>query len=301
MYNIHTKEDHHRHLQAGRQIRRGGAEAAQSLHARLAGQQRDQHGPGSDRPDLDPAQAARLATCRSISFAATAPPQTNESLRRKGGGQAKRSQHILGKAADISFPDVPVKSSAQFRARAGTWRRRLLPDLGHSLRPCRYRQCAHVAAHSAARARGALPQRQHQISADRRQADHPGRLQARLGQGHGQQDHGRFGDAGRQGQVADAPDTDVVRRGRERRRGRSRRAAAGARFGMPRPRSPTILTSRARLLPERLFTYASAGGMSLPLPLAHRPPQADSCARCPPIRTPRSLARPRPTTTIPTS
>lgn len=35
--------------------------------------------------------------------------QTNESMRKKGGGQAKRSQHILGKAADISFPDVPVK------------------------------------------------------------------------------------------------------------------------------------------------------------------------------------------------
>ena len=35
--------------------------------------------------------------------------ETNASLRRKGGGQAKRSQHILGKAADITFPDVPVK------------------------------------------------------------------------------------------------------------------------------------------------------------------------------------------------
>jgi uncharacterized protein YcbK (DUF882 family) len=34
---------------------------------------------------------------------------TNETLRRHGGGQAKRSQHILGKAADITFPDVPVK------------------------------------------------------------------------------------------------------------------------------------------------------------------------------------------------
>ena len=34
---------------------------------------------------------------------------TNENLRRHGGGQAKRSQHILGKAADITFPDVPVK------------------------------------------------------------------------------------------------------------------------------------------------------------------------------------------------
>jgi len=35
---------------------------------------------------------------------------TNESLRKRGGGQAKKSQHILGKAADIAFPDVSVKT-----------------------------------------------------------------------------------------------------------------------------------------------------------------------------------------------
>jgi uncharacterized protein YcbK (DUF882 family) len=36
--------------------------------------------------------------------------ETNASLRRKGGGQAKRSQHILGKAVDIAFPDVATKT-----------------------------------------------------------------------------------------------------------------------------------------------------------------------------------------------
>jgi uncharacterized protein YcbK (DUF882 family) len=35
---------------------------------------------------------------------------TNEKLRKAGGGQAKKSQHILGKAADIHFPDVSVKT-----------------------------------------------------------------------------------------------------------------------------------------------------------------------------------------------
>ncbi len=35
---------------------------------------------------------------------------TNASMRRKGGGQAKKSQHIQGKAADIHFPDVAVKT-----------------------------------------------------------------------------------------------------------------------------------------------------------------------------------------------
>lgn len=36
-------------------------------------------------------------------------PTTNEKLRSGGGGQAKNSRHILGKAADIHFPDVPLK------------------------------------------------------------------------------------------------------------------------------------------------------------------------------------------------
>jgi len=35
---------------------------------------------------------------------------TNASLRKKGGGQAKKSQHIQGKAADIHFPDISVKT-----------------------------------------------------------------------------------------------------------------------------------------------------------------------------------------------
>ena len=35
--------------------------------------------------------------------------KTNEKLRRRGGGQARNSQHIHGKAADIHFPDISVK------------------------------------------------------------------------------------------------------------------------------------------------------------------------------------------------
>jgi uncharacterized protein YcbK (DUF882 family) len=36
-------------------------------------------------------------------------PKTNAALRRRGGGQARFSQHMLGKAADIQFPDVPLR------------------------------------------------------------------------------------------------------------------------------------------------------------------------------------------------
>ncbi|MDX2158026.1 MAG: DUF882 domain-containing protein [Hyphomicrobiaceae bacterium] len=34
---------------------------------------------------------------------------TNEMLRKTNGGQASESRHILGKAADVHFPDVPIK------------------------------------------------------------------------------------------------------------------------------------------------------------------------------------------------
>ena len=34
---------------------------------------------------------------------------SNEMLRKTVGGQASESRHILGKAADVHFPDVPIK------------------------------------------------------------------------------------------------------------------------------------------------------------------------------------------------
>ena len=36
-------------------------------------------------------------------------PKTNAMLRRRGGGQARRSQHMLGRAMDVHFPDVPMR------------------------------------------------------------------------------------------------------------------------------------------------------------------------------------------------
>lgn len=47
---------------------------------------------------------------------------TNEMLRRTSGGQAKQSRHITGQAADLMFPDVPLKQlrySALVRERGG--------------------------------------------------------------------------------------------------------------------------------------------------------------------------------------
>jgi uncharacterized protein YcbK (DUF882 family) len=47
---------------------------------------------------------------------------TNEQLRRTVGGQARNSRHITGQAADLTFPDVPLKQlrySALIRERGG--------------------------------------------------------------------------------------------------------------------------------------------------------------------------------------
>jgi uncharacterized protein YcbK (DUF882 family) len=47
---------------------------------------------------------------------------TNDQLRRTVGGQASESRHILGKAADVHFPDVPIKTlrySALVREKGG--------------------------------------------------------------------------------------------------------------------------------------------------------------------------------------
>jgi uncharacterized protein YcbK (DUF882 family) len=47
---------------------------------------------------------------------------TNNMLRRTVGGQASQSRHILGKAADVHFPDIPVKLlrySALIREKGG--------------------------------------------------------------------------------------------------------------------------------------------------------------------------------------
>jgi uncharacterized protein YcbK (DUF882 family) len=49
-------------------------------------------------------------------------PGTNEMLRRTVGGQARNSRHITGQAADLMFPDVPLKQlrySALIRERGG--------------------------------------------------------------------------------------------------------------------------------------------------------------------------------------
>ncbi|MGI9476245.1 MAG: DUF882 domain-containing protein [Hyphomicrobiaceae bacterium] len=49
-------------------------------------------------------------------------PKTNNMLRKTRGGQARRSQHLLGRAVDVRFPDIPVRRlrySALLREQGG--------------------------------------------------------------------------------------------------------------------------------------------------------------------------------------
>lgn len=49
-------------------------------------------------------------------------PKTNNMLRKTRGGQAKKSQHLLGRAMDVHFPDISIKKlrySALIRERGG--------------------------------------------------------------------------------------------------------------------------------------------------------------------------------------
>ena len=49
-------------------------------------------------------------------------PKTNNMLRKTRGGQAKRSQHMTGRAIDVHFPDIPTRQlrySALIRERGG--------------------------------------------------------------------------------------------------------------------------------------------------------------------------------------
>ncbi len=57
-------------------------------------------------------------------------PATNEMLRRTSGGQARHSRHITGQAADLMFPDVPLKQLRYSALIARTRRRRLLSASG---------------------------------------------------------------------------------------------------------------------------------------------------------------------------
>ena len=81
---------------------------------------------------------ARRAPFQVIS--AYRSPRTNAMLRGHGGGVAKGSLHLQGRAIDVRLADVALRVAARRRGRAAARRRRLLPrprlrPRGHGPRP----------------------------------------------------------------------------------------------------------------------------------------------------------------------
>ncbi len=193
---------------------------------------------------------------------------TNESMRKKGGGQARRSQHILGKAADITFPDVPAKvlrNSALIQEHGGvgyyptsgipfvhvdTGRVRMWPRIPR----------LELAALFPSGRTNYLPTDGKPIT----QADY------KLALSKGMVSNTRFAAATpAKGKWHSAPDTDVFAEAE---------SDAETETDTPRPilasLTPPVIAEDPHepgTPPGKLFTYASAGGMSLPF-FGHKDP-----------------------------
>ena len=210
---------------------------------------------------------------------------TNESMRKKGGGQAKRSQHILGKAADITFPDVPAKvlrNSALIQEHGGVgyYPTSGIPfvhvDTGNVRMWPRIPRLELAALFPDGRTKY-LPTDGKPITV----ADY------KLALSKGMVNKTMFAAAtpSAKAKWQSAPDTDVFAEAE---------SDAETETDAPRP----ILASLAPPViaedphepgtpPAKLFTYASAGGMSLPFS-ATRTRLPSRPHRFPPMKTPRS-------------
>ena len=211
--------------------------------------------------------------------------QTNESLRRKGGGQAKRSQHILGKAADITFPDVPVKvlrNSALIQEHGGVgyYPTSGIPfvhvDTGNVRMWPRIPRLELAALFPNGRTRY-LPTDGKPITP----ADY------KLALANGMVNKTMFAAAtpAAKAKWQTAPDTDAFDEAE---------SDAEAETDAPQPvlasAAPPVIAEDPHepgTPPAKLFTYASAGGMSLPLLWPQAAPSRP-LRPCPPMRTPRS-------------
>lgn len=71
-----------------------------------------------DAADMDPELLDLLYTVYGLTgsngqfeiISAYRSPKTNEMLRSRSGGVAKKSQHLLGKAIDVRLTDVPIET-----------------------------------------------------------------------------------------------------------------------------------------------------------------------------------------------
>ncbi|HJZ42345.1 MAG TPA: DUF882 domain-containing protein [Hyphomicrobiaceae bacterium] len=121
LYNINTKETLTvQYMKGGKRI----AKAMEDINWILRDWRKD------EKTEMDPDLVDllwevhnELGSAQPINIISAYRSQaTNEMLRKTVGGQASQSRHILGKAADVTFPDIPVKKlrySALIRERGG--------------------------------------------------------------------------------------------------------------------------------------------------------------------------------------
>jgi uncharacterized protein YcbK (DUF882 family) len=121
LYNIHSKETLTiQYMKGGKRL----PEAMQKINWMLRDWRKDE--PTQMDPDLIDLMweiHAELGSQEPIHIiSGYRSRDTNNMLRRTVGGQASESRHILGKAADVHFPDVPVRQlrySALIHERGG--------------------------------------------------------------------------------------------------------------------------------------------------------------------------------------
>ena len=107
MFNIHTKEAITVTFKKDGNYDAGRAEAAQPFHARLAANEAARHGSRLDRPDLDPAPAARVERAGQAHLRPTAP---RAPTSRCGARAAARRS-----AANTSSARPPTSHSPTLR------------------------------------------------------------------------------------------------------------------------------------------------------------------------------------------
>lgn len=198
---------------------------------------------------------------------------TNASLRRKGGGQAKKSQHILGKAADIHFPDIPVKTLrnsalVQEVGGVGYYPTSGIPfvhvDTGHVRMWPRVPRLELAALFPDGKTRY-LPTDGKPITAQ----------DYKLAMAKGLVGKTMIASAAPSPATDTEPEVDVVAEAE---------LDAATEVEMPQPILASYTPGTAHIAddprapppPGRLFTYASVGGMSLPIPSLLRPAPKES-------------------------
>jgi len=121
LYNIHSKETLTiQYMKGGKRL----PEAMQKINWILRDWRKDE--PTQMDPDLIDLMweiHAELGSQEPIHIiSGFRSRDTNNMLRRTVGGQASESRHILGKAADVHFPDIPIRQlrySALIHERGG--------------------------------------------------------------------------------------------------------------------------------------------------------------------------------------